>query len=67
MSEIDEQLKKALADLEVEKAKSKELADKVSALESDKHDLEVKNKALHELALHQPTQSANKKLMEDYE
>ena len=67
MSEIDEQLKKAMADLETAKAKNKELSDRVSALESEKHDLEVKNSALHELALHQPTKSANKKLMEDFE
>lgn len=66
MPENDE-LKTALADLEKERAKNKELTDKISALESAKHDLEVKNEALHELSLHTTTRSTHKKLMEDFE
>lgn len=41
--------------------------EKISALESQNHDLKIKNEALHELSLHQATKSGNKRLMEDFE
>lgn len=62
---------KSVEALEQELAKAKDEItkrdEKISALESQNHDLKIKNEALHELSLHQTTKSGNKRLMEDYE
>lgn len=64
----DEKSVEAL-ELELSKAKDEitKRDEKISALESQNHDLKIKNEALHELSLHQPTKCGNKRLMEDYE
>lgn len=64
----DEKSVEAL-ELELSKAKDEitKRDEKISALESQNHDLKIKNEALHELSLHQATKSGNKRLMEDYE
>lgn len=56
-------------ELELSKARDEitKRDEKISALESQNHDLKIKNEALHELSLHQPTKSGNKRLMEDFE
>ena len=60
-------LEQVQAELNKAKDEIKKRDEKISALESQKHDLEIKNEALHELSLHQATKSGNKKLMEDFE
>lgn len=54
---------------ELTKAKDeiKKRDEKISALESQNHDLQIKNEALHELSLHTTTKGGNKRLMEDFE
>ncbi len=65
----DEQKSVEALELELSKAKDEitKRDEKISALESQNHDLKIKNEALHELSLHQTTKSGNKKLMEDFE
>ena len=62
---------KSVEALELELSKARDEItkrdEKISALESQNHDLKIKNEALHELSLHQPTKSGNKRLMEDFE
>ena len=62
---------KSVEALELELSKAKDEItkrdEKISALESQNHDLKIKNEALHELSLHTTTKSGNKRLMEDYE
>lgn len=62
---------KSVEALELELSKAKDEItkrdEKISALESQNHDLKIKNEALHELSLHQTTKSGNKRLMEDFE
>ncbi len=62
---------KTLEELQAELSKAQEEIKKrdtkIATLESAKHDLEVKNEALHELALHSAVKSGNKKLMEDFD
>ena len=62
---------KSVEALELELSKAKDEItkrdEKISALESQNHDLKIKNEALHELSLHQATKSGNKRLMEDFE
>lgn len=69
MPENDEA--KKLEELEANYKKAQEqnkvLSEKVSALESENHDLKVKNEALHELSLHQTTKGAKTRLMEDFD
>lgn len=65
----DEQKSVEALELELSKAKDEitKRDEKISALESQNHDLKIKNEALHELSLHQTTKSGNKRLMEDFE
>lgn len=65
----DEQKSVEALELELSKAKDEitKRDEKISALESQNHDLKIKNEALHELSLHQATKSGNKRLMEDFE
>ena len=65
----DEQKSVEALELELSKAKDEitKRDEKISALESQNHDLKIKNEAVHELSLHQPTKSGNKRLMEDFE
>lgn len=65
----DEQKSVEALEQELSKAKDEitKRDEKISALESQNHDLKIKNEALHELSLHQPTKSGNKRLMEDFE
>lgn len=62
---------KTLEQLEADYKKAQEqnkvLSERVSALESENHDLKVKNEALHELSLHQTTKGAKTRLMEDFD
>ena len=60
-------LEQVQAELDKARDEIKKRDEKISALESQKHDLEIKNEALHELSLHQTTKSGNKRLMEDFE
>ena len=60
-------LEQVQAELDKARDEIKKRDAKISALESEAHDLKIKNEALHELSLHQTTKSGNKKLMEDFE